>query len=327
MSKILIAGGAGFIGFHMLEALLHNDKNNVHIIDNLERGKIDAEIKALIGKYDIKFIKADLTSKNAFKKLDKDYDYIYDLAALIGVRNVIKRPDRVLIENTTGLFNLLEWVKSTQKKLKRFVFASTSEVYAGTSKHFGVPIPTDEKVPLCLDDIRSPRTTYALSKIAGESACYQYSAKYNVPITIVRYHNVYGPRMGYDHVIPELIIKAKNSDEFLEVFSIDHTRAFCYASDAVEATIGLAESEGAAGETVNVGNGDEEITIKNLAEKIVSLVNPKLTIKPAGVQEGSPKRRCPDITKLKRLLNYSPKMPLSEGLVKIWEWYKRQKER
>ena len=324
MKKVLITGGLGFIGFHLADYLSRAGSCDIHIADNLSRGKLDKDMKTLISKNRINFIKCDLTDKNIFSSFAKDYDYIYHLTALVGVKNILKSPDRVLYVNSVSILNLLEWIRKTQLNLKRLLFSSTSEVYTGTLKHFTIPIPTDEKVALCLYNINSPRTTYALSKMLGESACYNYSKVHPIPVTIVRYHNVYGPRMGYDHVIPELMIKAKNSKKHLEVFSLNHTRAFCYVSDVVEATVALAQSKDACGEIVNVGNSDEEVSMKNLSERIINLVNSSLSIKPAGIHEGSPYRRCPDIGKMKRLINFKPKVKLDEGLRLTWEWYKKR---
>lgn len=185
----------------------------------------------------------------------------------MGVRNVVNNPGKVLFVNIVTILNLLEWVNKTQKNLKNLLFTSTSEVYAGTSKYYKAAVPTDENINLCLDDISSPRTAYALSKIVGESACLNYFKMYAIPLTIVRFHNVYGPRMGYDHVIPELMIKAKNSHKYLEVYSANHSRAFCYVSDAIRAIVRLTEDKKSLGHIFNVGNSSEEISMGGLAKK------------------------------------------------------------
>lgn len=319
MRKVLITGGAGFIGYHLAEELLRRGCR-IDIADNLSRGEFDRDLKRLIRRPNVRFIKADLTDPKAYKKLGKVYDYIYHMAAIVGVKRVIERPDRVLYINIGSVLNLLEWIRTTQKDLKRLLFASTSEAYAGSIKCCNIPVPTGEDVMLCLEDISMPRTTYALSKIVGEAACFSYLNN-KTPFTIVRYHNVYGPRMGYSHVIPELMVKARKADRCLEVFSVNHTRAFCYISDAVAATIGLAESKPSLGKIVNVGNSDEEITIKDLAQRIIGLVNPVLKIKPLGNQAGSPERRCPDIRRLKRATGFKPKVSLDEGIRLTWQWY------
>jgi UDP-glucose 4-epimerase len=315
MEKILITGGTGFLGYHLFDYLLRKKKYKIHIVDNLSRGKLDREFKNLLQNRRARFVNADLTDHRSFYLLKDSYAYIYHLAAIVGVRNVVSSPDKTLFVNTVGTLNLLEWIKRTQKALKRIVFASTSEVYAGTAKHYGVVVPTDENVNICLDNIRYPRTTYALSKIVGESACFNYS----VPFTIVRYHNVYGPRMGYDHVIPELMLKAKNAKRNLGVYSPGHTRAFCYVLDAVRATVDLAETGEATNQIFNIGNDAEEITMRMLAKKIINAVNPGLKIISLGNQRGSPSRRCPNIRKLKRMIKFQPQVSLDEGIRLILE--------
>ena len=224
--------------------------------------------------------------------------------------------------NISLALNLLEWLKGRNKSLKRLLFASTSEVYAGTIKHYNAPVPTDEKVNIAMDDISLARTTYALSKVVGESACFNYSARYKIPFTIVRYHNIYGPRMGTSHVIPELLLRAKESKRYLDVYSVNHTRAFCFITDAIRATIRLAESADSLNKIFNVGNSDNEITIGDLAKIVIKTTNPTLKIKPLDDDKRSPERRCPDISKLKEIINFKPKVTLGEGIELTWKWYK-----
>lgn len=326
VKRVLITGGAGFLGYHLARYLSARDEYNIDIADNLSRGKFDLDLKNLIQRRNVTFKKIDLTAPASYKSLDKDYDYIYHLAGIVGVRNVMQRPDRTLFVNTVSILNLLEWINRTQRRLKRFVFASTSEIYSGTMKHCGIPVPTGEDVMLCLEDIRSPRTTYALSKMVGESACFSYSKIHGIPFTIVRYHNVYGPRMGHDHVIPELMLKAGKGRGYLEVFSPGHTRSFCYISDAVEATVNLAEANNSSGQMFNVGNSGEEIKIKDLAGKIIGIVNPSLKIKSLGDQEGSPSRRCPDINKLRRAVGFRSVVSLDDGIRLTWDWYREHRK-
>lgn len=322
MSRILVTGGAGFIGYHLANRLSNKKNHEIYVVDNLSRGSRDTELSALINKRNVKFIEADLTRGDSYKLLNGSYDYVYHFAGVVGVKNTIRKPDRVLYVNIVSTLNLLEWIRMSQKGIKKLLFASTSEVYAGTLKHYGIPIPTDEGVNVCLDNVASSRTTYALSKIAGESACFNYS-KYDIPFVIIRYHNVYGPRMGYSHVIPELILKARRSKKYLGVHSVNHTRTFCYVSDAIEATVNIAASKDSSGQIFNVGNDNEEITIGGLAKKIIGIINPALKIKPLSDESGSPSRRCPDINKLKRAINFQPKICLDKGIKLTWEWYRQ----
>lgn len=324
MEKILITGGAGFIGCHLINYLFEKRDCEIHVVDNLSRGKLDSEFKNLVARNNIRFIEADLTKRDYQALLHSDYSYIYHFSAIVGVKNVTKNPDKTLYVNTLSILNLLEWLKTNQKKLKKMFFASTSEIYAGTGKHYNIPIPTDEKVNLCLEDIASARTTYALSKMLGESACFNYSDRHAIPFTIARYHNIYGPRMGYDHVIPELMLRTSKSKGILGVYSSRHTRAFCYVRDAVRATAGLAESTLSNGKIFNVGNNTEEVTIVELAKKIVNIVNPGITVESLRDEAGSPIRRCPNIDRLKHLINFRPEISLTEGIKLTWQWYNKK---
>ncbi len=271
----------------------------------------------------VKFIKGDLTDCDSLGLLRGKYDYVYHLAAIIGVKNIKENPVQALYVNTLSVLNLLKWINEKQKSVKGILFSSTSEVYAGTLKHYGVKIPTDELVNLCLEDVASERTTYALSKMVGESACLNYFNMYKLPVVIVRFHNIYGPRMGYSHVIPELMCKAAKSRRFLDVFSPGHTRAFCYISDSVRSITGLIKEKKAFGRIFNVGNDKEEITMRKLALQIKDVANPDLKIRSLGTTPGSPSRRCPDIKELKNTINYSPKVYLSEGIRLTWQWYRK----
>jgi len=321
-TKVLITGGAGFIGYHLAQCLIAKEGYQIDIADRLSRGKRDADFIKLLKNKNIKFINVDLLNKNSYAKFSKNYDYIYHLCAIVGVRNVISQPEEVLKVNIIGTLFLLDWIKRTQRKLRKIIFASTSEVYAGTLRHYGGEIPTAEDINICLDDIHSLRSTYAVSKIAGESACLAYHSAHKIPIVILRYHNVYGPRMGYDHVIPELFNKAGKCRGVVGVHSIGHSRAFCYISDAVEVTIRLAESPKTAGELYHIGNDLEEVTVGLLAQKIIKIVNPLLRIKTLPDHQGSPVRRRPDIKKVRLIVGFEPSISLDEGLIRTWNWYR-----
>jgi len=149
MKKVLITGGAGFVGYFLAKKLVEDGNTEVTIIDNLQRGRKDEELDALLNDNSVSFINADITDKSVFDNLRKDYDYIYHLAAVIGVRNVQENPDRVLYVNAISNLLLLEFAKECSN-LKKIFFSSTSEIYAGTLKHYGIPVPTPEDVNLTL---------------------------------------------------------------------------------------------------------------------------------------------------------------------------------
>ena len=320
MSRILITGAAGFVGCHLSARLADNPGNSLLLLDNYSRGRKDEDFEALLARPNVSFQQADLTDARSLLSLPRDFDFIYHLAAIVGVRRVQENPDLVLSVNALSTINIFEFARSVPG-LKRILFTSTSEIYAGTLKHFGIPVPTDEKVPLCVDDITSERSTYALSKMYGEATAFAYAGKYNVPVTLVRYHNVYGPRMGFLHVVPEMFVKIAASAS-IKVASPGQTRAFCYVDDAVQATIRSCESESTRKQIVNIGNSGEEITIRDLVRRIAKTAGKEVVIEELPDTPGSPARRCPDISKLKKLTGFEPAVALDEGLRRTYEWYK-----
>ncbi len=320
MDRILITGGAGFIGYFLIKKLLEANADNITVIDNLSRGRMDAEFQQLIKNKNVQFINGDLTDTRLFMDLDKDYNYIYHLAGVIGVKHVMQNPDKVLYVNAVSTLNLFEYATRV-RNLKKLFFSSTSEVYSGTLKHFSIAVPTDENVPLTIADIKENRTSYALSKMYGESIGFIYGRKYGIPVTIGRYHNVYGPRMGFAHVIPEMFVKIGKND-IIDVASPTHTRAFCFVDDAIVLTIRATESPNTINEIVNIGNSREEVSIKDLVLKIAEVLNKVITINELPDTPGSPQRRCPDTTKIEKLTGYSPAFSLEEGIRRTYDWYK-----
>lgn len=228
------------------------------------------------------------------------WDVVYLLAATLGVDNVCSDPAKVLRTNTRIVQNVLDWLPN---KGETIVFASSSEVYAASVAAGLCGVPTPEDVPLLVDP--SPRGAYALSKIAGEQLVRHGHARW----VIVRYHNVYGPGQARGFVIPELIHGPA------EVHNPSARRAFCYVSDAVEATI-LASQH--PGEVFNIGS-DEEVSIGKLAHMIVGPGAGYLVGEP---RPGDPVRRCPDLTKLKRLTGFTARVSLTEGLSRTLAWYR-----
>jgi len=318
MSKILITGGAGFIGLHLAEKL-NNSGHEIHLLDNFARAAKDPDLKAFLALDNVVMIEEDLLNKSFIKRLDTDYDIIYHFAAIIGVPHVLGRPYEVLTKNIELLSNIIEFAK-LQDNLRRLVFTSTSEIYAGTLKYFDLPIPTPEDTPLSITDLSEPRTSYMLSKIYGEAMC-QHS---KVPFTIVRPHNVYGPRMGMSHVIPILLERSHtlaSNDLPLKVYSPTHKRTFCYIADAVDLLERIILSSECEGASLNLGSTDDEISMETLANGILKAtgIGKGLTFMPD--TEGSVSRRCPDMTKAISLTGYQSTISLEHGLSKTYDWY------
>jgi len=316
--KVLLTGGAGFIGERLASALA-NDQYAVHIVDNLSRGKKDARIEKLEGRDNVKVYERDLLQPTALYNLGNDYDCVVHLAAMVGVQNVVARPYQTLRDNVLMQEAVIGFA-SRQARLRRILFASTSEVYAGSLIHLGLPLPTPENTPLALLDLSEPRTSYMLSKIYGEAMLLHSG----LPYTIVRPHNIYGPRMGMEHVIPQLLRKAHNAEPngTLEVFSVHHRRCFCYIDDAVEMLLRLLKAEAASRQVLNVGAEAPEVTIQELAELVITTVGKRLHIVPKPPTPGSPSRRLPNMTRTKKITGYCAQTSLQDGIRSTYEWYK-----
>ena len=319
MNKAMITGGGGFIGYHLANKLLEK-KCEVFLIDNFSNQKKDLDFAKLCENKNIHFVEQNLLSSRDLNELGKDFTTIFHLAALLGVKNVIQNPFKVLKENVQILFSILQFAQ-TQKKLERFVFFSTSEVYSHSVLAQRAPIPTAEDVTLCLPDLEEPRSSYLLSKIYGEALVKQS----HLPFSIVRPHNIYGPRMGMRHVIPELLQKAYLGKENgqLEVFSPDHTRSFCFIKDAVAQIQLISETPKGKNQVFNIG-AEDEISIKKLAEIILQVVGKKMVIFSKPPPAGSPPRRCPDMKKTLSITSYKTKVDLLEGISKTFMWYKKE---
>jgi len=318
MSKALITGGLGFIGYHLSSRLLA-EGFEVHAYDNRRRGTIDAQVEALRANSRYRLIIGDLIDESSLQRLADNYTYIFHMAAIVGVRHVAEQPYQVLIDNVASLANVIDFARR-QTDLRRLVFPSTSEVYAGTLQYFGMSFPTPETTPLAITDLAQPRTSYMLSKIYGEALC-QHAG---VPFTIVRPHNVYGPRMGMAHVVPELLKRTHQTPTGgkLPVFSANHKRTFCYVDDAVEFIIRLAKASAGLSGTFNIGSSTEEISIARLAELIVATVGKHLEIESAPATQGSTERRQPHLGHAITVAGYTPTVSLHEGILRTYEWYR-----
>lgn len=317
--RVLITGGAGFVGFHLAEALAREPQTRILLVDNFVRGRKDEDLERLTNLPNVEVRAADLTDPAVFGTLGSGYDEVYHLAAIIGVENVLARPHEVIRVNAMSTLLLLDWaVKGGARKV---LFSSTSEAYAWTQQFHALPIPTPEAVPLALTDLKNPRSSYAGSKIFGELAVTQYGLMHGMPITIVRYHNVYGPRMGHEHVIPQVYKRVLGGETPLKVYSPEHQRAFCYVSDAVEATIAGMRRPEADGATINIGNDRAEVTIQRLAGMIQTWAQKTALQDPQPAAHDPIARRVPDITAARRLLGFEPKVDLPAGLDLTLRWY------
>jgi len=319
MTRILITGAAGFVGWHLAMQLSSRAGYELTLVDNFVRGRRDADLSTLLERPNVTLISADLADPHAFEQLGGGYDYVYHLAAIIGVKNVMSRPYDVVRVNALTTLHLLEWFRNGGGG--KLLFSSTSEAYAWTQQFHELPIPTPEAVPLALTDLGNPRSSYAGSKVFGELAITHGCASANKDFTIVRYHNVYGPRMGFEHVIPELFERALAGQNPLVVYSANHSRAFCYVSDAIAATIAAMEKPEANGATINIGT-DAEVTIGELATNVLAVAGVTSPVDAQVAAHDPIYRRCPDISRARVLLGYAPQISLREGLDKTLAWYR-----
>lgn len=316
--RALLLGGAGFIGLHLARRLVA-DGHSVTIVDDFSRGRDDRDVAALREHASVDVISGDLTDPATWASIPKGWDQIYLLAAVVGVRNVEKDPARVVRVNTLAALHLLDWVAPGE----RVFFASTSEVYAGAVDLGLAKVPTGEDVPVVISDISAPRFAYAASKALGEAAFLHGSRAIGFEAVVARFHNVYGPRMGADHVIPEMSLRAVNGENPFRVWGADQFRAFCYVDDAVEAMIRLMSTPQAAGQIVHIGNDSEETNIADLAKLVLRVAGVAPEITPLAAPAGSVARRCPDLSRLRELTGYQPAVSLEEGVRRTFDWYRQ----
>ena len=256
---------------------------------------------------DINFIKGDVTNLENVKNSIVNCDLVIHLAAALGVVNVEKDPIQTLNINLGGTKNVLEACRINN--IKKIIFSSSSEIYGEPAK-----IPIKENDPI------TPITTYGISKLASEEYIKSYSKSYGIQYTIFRLFNVYGAMQDTQWVLPAFVDKAI-SNKLISIHSDgSQVRAFCYVSDIADAFQSVLQT--ANGEIINVGNDSNPISIKELAEKIISLTNSESEIKFIPFEESNRNRteimkRIPDINKAKKILNYSPKITLDEGIKKV----------
>ncbi len=308
MKTVLITGGAGFLGSHLSDKFLTNGWN-VIILDNLITGSID-NISHLIGKDNIKFIKYDVTDYLFF---EEKIDLILHFACPASPLDYAQHPIHTMKVDSLGTLNTLGLAKI---KKSRYIFASTSEIYGSPEVH-----PQTEDYWGNVNPVGT-RSVYDEAKRFSEAMCMAYHREHNIDIRIARIFNTYGTRMKLTdgRVIPTFISQALTDRDITIFGDGSHTRSFCYADDLTEGIFNLSVSDGLNGEVVNLGN-PEEFSIKDLAEKIIKITGSDSAIKYKDIPEDDPPIRKPDISKAKKLLNFSPEISLDTGLEKIIPWF------
>jgi nucleoside-diphosphate-sugar epimerase len=320
MPNVLITGGGGFIGLHL--ARFYSDSGfDVHLLDSLFKTGTgaDPDLEEVCGRSNVSLTVADLTEPLDDLDLPGEFDLVYHLAAINGTELFYERPYFVAQTNVLTTIRLMDWLE--HRRVGRLVYTSTSEVYAGAETVSALEIPTDETVPVVFPQPTNVRFSYGISKFLSEFLCNHSPSSAERETTVIRYHNIYGPRMGLRHVIPEFLVRIANREDPFRIFGGRETRAFCYVDDAVAATHGVATSARCAGEIVHVGKSDEEITIEDLARLMIREAGEDFEIMDLGRREASVLRRCPDTTKLLEMTGFSARVPLDDGISLTREWY------
>ena len=311
--RILITGGAGFIGSHLCDRLLQAG-HDVIAMDNLMTGKID-NIAHLAGHERFHFIKQDVTN---YIFIEGDVDAVLHLASLPSPVDYLNYPIQTLKVGALGTHKTLGLAMA---KGARYLLASTSEVYGDPLEH-----PQSEDYWGNVNPI-GPRGVYDESKRFAEALVMAYHRYHGVDTRIARIFNTYGPRMRMDdgRVVPNFVCQALRGDPLTVYDEGKHTRSFCYISDQVDGLVRLLFSE--ENEPVNIGNPDE-MTILAFAHKVLEVTgsDSEITfVEPRDARTADdPKVRCPDISKARRVLGWSPKVPLEEGLEKTAAAFQEQ---
>jgi len=309
---VLVTGGAGFLGSWLCDVLV---KQNARVVclDNLASG-LESNISHLLDQENFKFIKHDVSQPIYFK--EEKIDVVMHFASRASPLEFDKFPIQIIKANTLGTWISLGIAKKHRAK---FLFTSTSEVY-GDAKI----IPTPETYNGNVNPV-GVRGCYDESKRAGEAMCMAYMRQHGLDVRIARIFNTYGPRMRadgvYGRVVPRFIHQALNNEPITIFGDGKQTRSFCYVTDQIEGLLRLAWFDEAMGEIVNIGNPNE-ITILELAEVVKKITNSNSSLEFHPLPPDDPRRRCPDISKARRLLKWEPKVEVKEGLTRMIEWLK-----
>lgn len=302
--KVLITGAGGFIGSHLLEALVkrtakvkafvrYNSKRNCGNLELLDK-KIKKEVEVYFG---------DIRETEVLAKAMQGIDVVFNLAALVGIPYSYLNPHEVVMVNTIGTLNLL--TAARDNKVKKFIQTSTSEVY-------GSP----ERVPITEKDCLRPQSPYAASKVGSDAVALSFFYAFDLPVSIIRPFNTYGPRQSARAVIPAIINQALNGN-IIKLGSLTPRRDFTFVKDTVDGFIRVAKSDNSIGEVINIGSG-KDISIKELVVLVGRILGRKLTItkdtKRIRPKMSEVKRLLADNSKAKRLLNWEPQFDYERGL-------------
>jgi len=304
--KVLVTGGAGFIGSHLTKALIDSG-NEVTVIDNLSSGNRRNLIEGTeAGR--LSFLLQDVVDRVMLPGFDR----IYHLASLASPVFYQRDPIGTALSNSAGTYNMLVHARENKS---RILFASTSEVYGNPLQH-----PQQESYWGNVNP-NGIRSCYDESKRFGESLMMDFHRQYGIETRIARIFNTYGPGMNLNdgRVVPNFILQALTNRPITIYGDGKQTRSYCYVSDTVWGLVNLMNSDFV--EPVNIGN-PREITVLELVQKIKGLTDSKSEIVFTPLPEDDPVRRCPDISRAQRVLSWEPEVSLEEGLRKTIDWFK-----
>ncbi len=312
---MLVTGGTGFIGSALVRRLLR-DGYDVRVLDDDSRGRASrlADLSA-----DVDWVRADIRDGDAVQRACRGVDSVCHLAFLNGTEYFYSKPDLVLDIGVKGIVHVIDGCM--KEGVRELMVASSSEVYQTPPS-----TPTDETVPLSIPDPLNPRYAYAAGKIISEIMAINYGRRHFDRVIVFRPHNVYGPDMGWEHVIPQFAVRmsalSDRADGAPLPFPIQgsgkETRSFIFIDDFAEGFMRLVE-RGSHLQIYNIGTM-EEITIEQLAVKMAAIGGRRISIVPGKPAPGGTARRCPNIEKLASL-GFEPRTPLEEGLRRTVRWY------
>jgi UDP-glucuronate decarboxylase len=310
--RILVTGGAGFIGSYICEALLSCGAE-IDCVDDFSTGTRE-NLAAIVQNRNLRLVNEDILQ---FGKTSP-YAFIFHLASRASPEDYQLHPIETLTVNAQGSHRILEIARKCDATV---LFTSTSEVYGNAQR-----IPTPEDYWGNVNPI-GPRSCYDEGKRFAEALFMSYYRQYGLNIRIIRVHNTYGPRLradgAYARVVSRFTIQASNGEPLTIYGDGSQTRSFCYISDTSRALLKAIVADKAKGEVVNVGS-TIETTINELAEKIIRLTGSKSKKTFLPLREDDPPRRCPDVTKAKQILHWTPEVGLEEGLKRTICWFKTQ---
>ena len=321
--KVLVTGGSGFIGSGLVKARVKSGAR-VRVLDDNSRGRPRRLTQV---EEEIEFIGGDIRDAETVAKATQGMDEVHHLAFVNGTEFFYSQPDLVLDVGVRGMINVIDACR--KHNVGNLILASSSEVYQTPPV-----IPTDESAPLSVPDVLNPRYSYGGGKLISELMAINYGRKYFERVLIFRPHNVYGPDMGFEHVVPQFALRLKKLADAQPTGTLPfemqgtgvETRSFCYIDDLAPGVpvlprtgVMVMRDKGEHLGIYHVGT-TEELSIADVARLVAAEAGRDIEIVPGKLQAGGTPRRCPDISKL-GALGYKPAVPLKQGLKPTLDWY------